>query len=103
AAADWSREMVIKRIGPVSCARISGTLYALFGLIGGAFISLFALAGGMTSNRAGGAMFGAIMGVGAIVMMPIIYGLIGFVVTLVSAWLYNIVAGLVGGVEIDVQ
>ena len=94
--------MVINRVGPVSCAKITGILYALMGLIIGAFISLFALAGGMTSNRAGGAMLGA-LGVGAIVMLPLIYGLCGFVATLVGAWLYNIAAGIVGGVELDVR
>jgi hypothetical protein len=95
--------MVINRIGPVSCAKITGTLYAILGLIFGAFISLFSLAGGMASDRAGGAMFGAVMGVGAIVMLPIFYGLMGFIATLIGAWLYNVAAGIVGGVEIDVR
>src|SRR5437773_1717201 len=54
--------MVINRVGPVSCAKITGTLYAILGLIIGACISLFALAGGMMgSDRAGGAMIGALM------------------------------------------
>jgi hypothetical protein len=95
--------MIINRVGPVSCARIMGTLYAILGLIGGAFISLFALAGGMTSERTGGVMIGPLVGVGAIVMLPIIYGLCGFIATLIGAWLYNVVAGIVGGVEIDVR
>jgi hypothetical protein len=42
--------MVINRIGPISCAKIIGTLYAIL-----------------------------------------------------AAWLYNVVAGLVGGIEMDVQ
>jgi len=95
--------MVINRIGPVSCAKISGTLYAILGLLGGAFFSLFALAGGLGSNRAGGAFAGAMLGVGAVVFLPICYGLIGFIGSLIAAWLYNVVAGLVGGVEIDVR
>jgi hypothetical protein len=94
--------MVINRVGPVSFAKITGTLYAILGLVIGAFISLFALAGGM-ADRSGGAMFGALIGVGAIVMLPLFYGLCGFVATLVGAWLYNVAAGIVGGVEIDVR
>jgi hypothetical protein len=43
------------------------------------------------------------MGVGAIVFLPILYGGCGFVFTLLGAWLYNAVAGLVGGVEMDLQ
>ena len=95
--------MVINRVGPVSCAKITGTLYAILGLIVGAFLSLFALAGGMASDRAGGAMFGAVMGVGAIIILPIFYGCLGFIATLIGAWLYNVAAGIVGGVEIDVR
>lgn len=95
--------MVINRVGPLSCAKIAGTLYAILGLIIGACFSLFALAGGMASERTGGAMFGALMGVGAIVALPIFYGVFGFIATLVMGWLYNVAAGIVGGVEIDVR
>jgi hypothetical protein len=101
--------MVLKRVGPVSCAKISGVLYAIMGLIFGAFLSLIALAGGMASAPAGATgmsgfgAFGTIMGVGAIVLLPIFYGVMGFVLTLVGAWLYNVVAGAVGGIEMDLQ
>ena len=43
------------------------------------------------------------LGVGAIVFFPILYGCMGFVATLIGAWLYNVVAGLVGGIEMDLQ
>ena len=95
--------MVIKRIGPVSCAKITGTLYAILGLVFGGIFSLAALAGGFASNTSGSAGFGAIAGVGAIVVFPILYGGIGFVATLIGAWLYNVLAGMVGGIELDVQ
>jgi hypothetical protein len=95
--------MVIKRIGPVSCAKIAGTLYAILGLFFGAIFSLVALAGGFASNTSGAAGFGAIVGVGAIVTFPILYGGIGFVTSLIGAWLYNVLAGMVGGIELDVQ
>ena len=95
--------MVIKRIGPMSCAKISGALYAILGIIIGGVFSMIALAGGFASDTAEGAGIGAGIGVAAIVVFPILYGSIGFVGTLVIAWLYNIGAGLVGGIEIDVQ
>ena len=46
---------------------------------------------------------GAGLGMGAIVAFPIFYGLIGVVSGLVTAGLYNLVAGMTGGLEIDVQ
>jgi hypothetical protein len=37
------------------------------------------------------------------VALPILYGGMGFVMTLIGAWLYNILAGFVGGIEMDLQ
>jgi len=95
--------MIIKRVGPVSCAKVSGFLYALIGLIVGAIFSLAAMAGAFASDTEGAAGLGAIIGVGAVIAFPIFYGLMGFVATLIGAWLYNLAAGLVGGVEFDIQ
>ena len=95
--------MIIKRIGPVSCAKITGTLYAILGIVFGGIFSLIALAGGFASNTSGASSVGAMVGVGAIIIFPILYGCIGFVATLIGAWLYNVVASLVGGVEMDIQ
>jgi len=39
----------------------------------------------------------------AVIFFPIKYGIAGFVSTLIGAWLYNIVARLAGGIELDLQ
>lgn len=96
--------MVIKRIAPVSCAKISGTLYAILGLVIGGIFSLVAMmTGGLASNTSGFAGLGAMIGIGSIVIFPIFYGCIGFVGTLIAAALYNVIAGMVGGIEVEVQ
>lgn len=95
--------MVIKRIGPVSCAKITGTLYAILGALVGGVFSMIAMAGGFASETSGAAGIGAMIGVAAIIVFPILYGGIGFLATLIGARLYNFAAGLVGGVEIEVQ
>jgi len=95
--------MIITRVGPVSCAKLSGVLYAAIGLLIGGIFSLAAMAGAFASDTAGAAGIGAIIGVGAVVAFPILYGLMGFVATLIAAWLYNVAAGIVGGVEVDIQ
>ena len=97
--------MVIKRVGPFSCAKIAGTLYAIMGLVFGCIVSLIALVGGFgpaseTSRVAG---LGAMVGVGAIIILPIFYGGLGFIASLIGAWIYNVLAGIVGGIELDVQ
>jgi hypothetical protein len=97
--------MVIKRIGPLSCAKIAGVLYAIIGLFLGAMFSLFALAGGLAADPAMQMppAFGLFMGVGAIIFVPLIYGGMGFVMTLVVAFIYNALAAIVGGIEIQVE
>ena len=95
--------MVIRRIGPMSCARISGTLYAVMGLILGAIFSLVALAGGFGAESPEAAGFAAVFGVAAIIILPFLYGGIGFIATFIAAWLYNVFAGVVGGIELDLQ
>ena len=93
--------MVVNRIGAFSLAKLAGTLYAILGLVFGALFSLIAMAGAMASGGDNG-MFGALFGVGAIIVLPILYGCIGFVASLIGALLYNLLAGMVGGVELDV-
>lgn len=97
--------MVINRVGPLSVAKLAGMLYAILGLIFGAIISLIALAGGMAANsdEPGAALVGAIFGAGAVIVLPILYGGMGFVMTLLMAGLYNVTARIVGGVQIDVS
>ena len=95
--------MVIKRVGPLSCAKIAGILYAALGAIIGVLVALFSLTGALASDSFGRAGLGAVVGVGAIVIAPIFYGCLGFVFALIAAALYNVAAGFVGGVELDVQ
>ena len=95
--------MVIKRVGPLSCAKVAGLLYAALGAIVGVFVALFSLAGAFASDSSGGAGLGALLGVGAIVIAPVFYGCLGFVFALIAAALYNVVAGFTGGVELDVE
>jgi hypothetical protein len=87
----------------LSCAKIAGLLYALIGLVVGAVVSLIGIVGGLASNDIAGAAFPAIFGAGAIIILPIFYGCLGFVGTLIMAALYNLLAGAVGGIEVDVQ
>ena len=97
--------MVIKRVGPVSVAKNAAILYALMGLVFGLIFSLISVAGGFAmpddSGFAGG--MGAVLGVGAVIALPILYGCFGFVGALIGALLYNMAAGIVGGIQVDVE
>ena len=95
--------MVIKRVGPVSCAKVAAALYAMVGVVIGAFVAMASMAGGMATESMGFAGLGATIGMAAIIAVPLLYACLGFVATLVGAWLYNAAASIVGGIEVDVQ
>jgi hypothetical protein len=93
--------MVINRIGPVSSAKVVGLLYAILGLAMGAIISFISAVGGL--GHRGPGPVGAFFGIAAVVFVPLVYGIMGFLLTLIIAALYNALAKLVGGVEIDLR
>ena len=96
--------MVITRIGPVSFAKIAGTLYLILGFIIGAVVSAVAMAGGFASRAGSGSGgIGMVMGAASIIIFPLLYGCFGFVASFIAAWLYNVLAGLVGGIEIETR
>lgn len=98
--------MVLKRVGMVSVAKVWAILYAGIGLCVGAFVSLFAMAGafaGLANHQGGSALVGMLFGVGAIAIMPALYGILGLVVGLVGAALYDLVARWVGGIEVELE
>jgi hypothetical protein len=86
-----------------SCAKVSALLYALIGFVIGALLSVVSLVGAVAAEDAPGAAFGMASGIGAIIVLPLLYGTFGFLGTLLAAWLYNVAAGFVGGIEIDVR
>jgi hypothetical protein len=63
------------------------------GLVGSAFVP----------REGDTGLMGMLFGAAAVVLLPVFYGVMGFVVKLIGASLYNVIAGWVGGVELDVQ
>lgn len=93
--------MVIKRVGPVSCGKIAGILYGIIGLVVGTVISIVAMTGGFASSTGGPG--GPMIGVGAIVAVPMLYGGLGAIAAIIFAALYNFLASIVGGIEVDIE
>lgn len=98
--------MILKRVGVLSAAKISGVMYAAIGLlIGGAMAALFSIipTAAPTGESNMPAWLGMMFGVGSLVFMPIFYGVLGFVMGGVGALIYNLFAGMVGGIELDLE
>lgn len=100
--------MVLKRVGVGSAAKVSGALYAAIGLIMGLIFACIAMVGGamssgMSQSGAMPAFVSGFFGVGAIIFLPIFYGVMGFIGGAIAAWVYNLVAGMAGGLELDLE
>lgn len=94
--------MYLKSFAVGQAAKMSGALYAIGGLIGGVFFALMSLAGGQMWTGES-AFVGAIFGVGAIIFLPVFYGLIGVLAGAIGATVYNWLAGMLGGFEIELE
>lgn len=99
--------MVLKSVGVLSAGKIMGVLGAIGGLLRGAFMAFFSLLGGVVLHQQGGPGNGAIpalfVGFGAIVFLPIIYGIFGFIGGMIYALLYNLAAGIIDGLELEIE
>jgi len=98
----------VKRVGPGSAFKVGLVLYAILGLVLGIFMAFISMVAGglgsMSQSAAPGAkLFGLGMGLGAIIFFPICYGLIGGIFAAIGAAIYNVVAGWVGGLEVDIS
>lgn len=97
--------MMIRKIGVLSLAKIVGAIYCAMGLILGLLFSIATLFGGVASELARETAIpksiAMIFGFGAIIAMPILYGILGFLMGAFAAFVYNIVAGVAGGLELE--
>lgn len=81
----------VSRIGVFSFAKVYCIITAIFGFIVGVILSIAAFYNGF---QYGWEVF-------SFIIAPILYGIMGFIIGAFSAWLYNIVAKKVGGVEVE--
>jgi hypothetical protein len=95
--------MVVKSVGVVSVGKMYGAISAAMGLLFGIGIALFSVLGAGLADSTQNAILGPVLGVGAVIVLPIFYGVLGFIAGVIGAALYNLFAAMVGGVEIETQ
>ena len=95
--------MVVKRFGVMSVAKVYGALTAAMGLLLGLFVAAASALGMGLSEGDEPAFIAAMLGVGAVIFLPVFYGVLGVVMGALSAALYNLFAGMVGGISIEVE
>ena len=98
---------VVREIGVLSVGKVAGIVYACIGLIVGALVALVSVLGGfagLVQDRAASAGFLAMfVGVGAVFVLPVFYGVLGSLVGMLVAVVYNVAARLVGGIQVTVD
>jgi len=94
---------VIKSVKVLSVAKIMGAVYAAIGLLFLPFILLMSLAGSLVPRQEGQGTLGLIFSLFFGLFAPVTYGVMGFILGAMSAFLYNLFAKWVGGIEVQVQ
>jgi hypothetical protein len=94
----------LRKIDVLSMAKIYGVIAAIAGFVVGIIVAFMSLFFGSLAAAAGQVPvfpFAGVIGAVAIIVLPIVYGIVGFILGAVSAFLYNIIAARIGGIHID--
>jgi hypothetical protein len=100
----------IKKLGVLSVAKIYAAMACVISLLisipYGLFIIVFSLIAGAGAKGDAGLMVGGggiVMGILVMIGIPIMYTIIAFIGGCIGALVYNLFAGMVGGIEIEVE
>jgi len=104
----------LKRIAPLQAGKMLAAFYGLMSLVFVPFFMIF-MALGSFAARAQGASAGAGagatpplplmlgMGVGFMLLLPFFYAAMGFIVGVLSAFVYNLLARWIGGLALEFE
>ena len=90
----------LRRVGVIKAALIGGIGYAIMGLVFVPFFFFVALVAPAEGPMGPGEwMFGPIFAL----MLPLVYGVMGFIGTGLAAAVYNLIAMMVGGLDVELE
>lgn len=96
--------MIIRRINVLSAAKIAAIIAFAIGILAG--LMFFAMSSMMPAppegmpNEAGMSMMKG-MGALSIIVFPVMYGIFGFIGGALQAFIYNLAAKFVGGIQFE--
>ena len=103
-------EMTIKRFGVFSVAKMQALLGFGVGLIIGVIYGLIFIIMGASmaaiaprEEAAFGGVSSVAIGIIMMIAIPLFYGILGFIVGLIVALIYNAMAGVIGGVKFELE
>ncbi len=99
----------IRRMGVLSCAKITTVVMAALGIIIGVIYALFFIIVGGAMMAGGGrdtgvaGVSGLVVGLIMLFVFPIFYGVMGFFMGAIGGIAYNVAAGSIGGIEFELE
>ncbi len=100
----------IKKLGVLSVAKMYAAMAFVISLLiaipYGLFIIVFSLIGAAGARGYAGLMVGGggiVMGIVVMIALPVMYTIMAFIGGALGALIYNLFAGFVGGIEIEVE
>jgi hypothetical protein len=104
-------EMTVRRVGVLSLAKMQALLMFVIGLIIGVIYGLIFMIfgaaimamGGRGQEAAMGGVSTVVMGIVMMIAVPIFYGIIGFIGGAIGGFVYNLAAGVVGGIKLELE
>ena len=100
----------LQKIRILSFAKFQAILMALLGLLagilysfGGLIVDILVSFGWITSSETIGLSYGTVLAFGALIGMPFIFALLGFLLGFFEAILYNLFTNWFGGLKIDFE
>lgn len=96
----------IKKFSPLQLGKVLAVVYGMLSLVAAPFFFIFAMMGAFAGAQQGGAP-GVLVGLGAgiamAVMIPVVYTACGFIGGVLGAFVYNLAAKWVGGIEVELE
>jgi hypothetical protein len=92
---------ILKHISPASAFKVGAIAYGVLGFLLGALCTAVAVAGVHVAHH-GPMLIASRVGVFAIMLCPIIYGIMGGIAAAIAALIYNLAATWVGGIEVEI-
>lgn len=98
----------LKKIDVLSFAKFQTVLLAMVGLLIGVMIAFFgfiwqAFAGRFIEGGEALPAFAAGLGMAALIILPVMYAVIGFISGLIGAALFNLVTAITGGIKVQLE
>jgi uncharacterized membrane protein (DUF485 family) len=95
----------LKSIEPVQCGKVSAAIYGLMSLIFVPFFAFFPIIASFAPKTAESPPPLVLVGIGIAMTigMPILYAVMGFIMGVIGAWFYNVIAKWIGGIQVEVE